>query len=213
MNKINLISKYVKNKLAKDKTGHSMDHVERVVKMAKKILLSEPKANPQITIAAAYLHDVIDEKLVDNVTVESLRLKLYLTDCQFDENEVDAIFNIIDNMSFSKNIEFKHHLSLEGQIVQDADRLDAIGAIGIARAFYYGGHFGETIYSENQSPRTLLNKQQYRERSTVINHFYEKLLKIPSQMNTKAAIEIAAHRKTYMQNFLNEFKSEYDMQK
>ncbi|KRM69706.1 HD domain protein [Apilactobacillus ozensis DSM 23829 = JCM 17196] len=209
MNKVNLVAKYVNDKLANDKTGHNIDHIQRVVKMAKLILQSEPAANAQLTIVSAYLHDVIDDKLVDSVEIESLKLRLYLIKCDFSNGEIDDIFNIINNMSFSKNLKFKRTLSLEGQIVQDADRLDAIGAIGIARAFYYGGHFGDVIYDENERPRTLENAKQYRKHTTIINHFYEKLLKISHQMNTKTAIEIAARRTQYMQDFLKEFKLEY----
>lgn len=112
-------------------------------------------------------------------------------------------------MSFSDNLGQKYKLSLEGQIVQDADRLDAIGAIGIARTFYYGGAHGHILYDPEIQPREKMTHDEYRDNKTVINHFYEKLFKLKDDMNTPLAQKIAVERTEYMKSFVNEFKKEW----
>lgn len=203
------IVKYRKNILEKDKTGHSNDHINRVVKLTQKILETEPNANAEITLIAANVHDIIDDKLVDDVAVARQDLHEFLSKQGLKDDEVEQIFFIIDNMSFSKNLEKKIELPIEGRIVQDADRLDAIGAVGIARAFYYGGSKGNEIYNPNEKPRTELNHDEYRKPSTVINHFYEKLLLLKDEMNTTEGRRLAQSRHAFMEEFLKKFKSEY----
>ena len=127
--------------------------------------------------------------------------------------QIQAIMDIISNMSFADTLgDARPTLSREGQIVQDADWLDGLGSIGITRAVYYGGSHGERIYDPLIKPREHMNREEYRtERDeTVINHFYEKLLKIKDMLNTETARKIAAHRQQIMEDFLNEFFLEWD---
>ncbi|GKQ43203.1 metal-dependent phosphohydrolase [Companilactobacillus sp. RD055328] len=203
------IIKYRNEILNSDQTGHSIDHINRVVKLAEKILTTEPNANMEVTLIAANVHDVIDEKIVDDVQQARKNLREFLQTQRIKDVEIEQVFFIIDNMSYSKNLEQKIDLPIEGQIVQDADRLDAIGAIGIGRAFYYGGSKGGEMYNPNDKPRTELNHDEYRKSSSVINHFYEKLLLLKDQMNTTEGRRLAQIRHKFMEEFITEFKSEY----
>ncbi|WP_125566972.1 HD domain-containing protein [Companilactobacillus insicii] len=198
-------------KMITDRTGHNFDHIERVVKMATR-LSKEEKTDELITLGAAYLHDVADDKLVNDPNKLESEIKQFLKSIELEDNQIDEIIYITHNLSFSKSLsQNPPKLSLAGQVVQDADRLDAIGAIGITRAIYYGGANAETIYDPAIKPREQMNKSEYRnlDNETIINHFYEKLLKLTSMMNTPTAKEIALHRQQFMYEFLNEFKSEW----
>ena len=171
--------------------------------------LSEEDKN--IIISAALVHDLIDYKLVENIEKEKSKLIEVLEESDYRENQIDEIIYIIENMSFSANIDGKKELSLLGQIVQDADRLDAIGAIGIARTFYYGGSKGNHMYDDlNKDQVRDLNKEEYLKGSTVIDHFYEKLLKIKDLMNTKEGLKIAEERHSFMQEYLDNFYNEVE---
>ncbi|UQS84564.1 HD domain-containing protein [Apilactobacillus apisilvae] len=203
------IANFVKNELKDDHTGHDLAHINRVVALTKTLISENPKANSKIAITAAYLHDVIDDKLVTDPNAKTNQVIDKLAELNFSKIEIHKIINIITHMSYSKNLSNHYELDINGQIVQDADRLDAIGAIGIARAFYFGGHFGDVMYDESQQPRINMNKVEYRKHTTVINHFYEKLFKLPDLMNTKTARKLAVQRKLYMENFVNEFKKEW----
>ncbi|MGR3741226.1 HD domain-containing protein [Companilactobacillus sp. DQM5] len=207
MNKriINYRNEILKN----DETGHSIDHIDRVVELSKKILETEPTADIEITLIAANIHDTIDEKIVNDVNKSKEELVLFLKKQGINEDNIEKILFIINNMSYSKNLDNKIQLPIEGQIVQDADRLDAMGAIGIARAFYYGGSKGNKIYDSKIKPREELTHETYRNEGTVINHFYEKLLLLKDQMNTTEGKRIAQSRHNYMEKFLKEFKDEY----
>lgn len=207
------IDKYTSQKLAGDATGHGIDHINRVVTNAKMLLAEEPSADYLITLSAAYLHDVIDDKLISNVSSAQRDVESFLSSIGFAPNQVQIVMFIINNMSFSKTLmDDQQALPLEGQIVQDADRLDAIGAIGITRAIYYGGHHSEKIYDPKIKPRTSMTKAEYRnlDNETIINHFYEKLLKLPDQMNTPAAKRIARGRQKTMTTFLEDFRAEWN---
>ncbi|KRK43971.1 HD superfamily hydrolase [Companilactobacillus crustorum] len=210
---LSAIKDYSYQKMRTDATGHNFDHIERVVKTAKKILTTE-SADPLITLAAAYLHDVADDKLVADPAALELEIKDFLKEIDFTTEQISEVIFITHNLSFSKSLSNNPpELPLAGQIVQDADRLDAIGAIGITRAIYYGGAHSETIYDTNIKPRQNMNKSEYRnlKNETIINHFYEKLLKLAAMMNTPTAKKIAAGRQQYMINFLDEFKNEWDI--
>ncbi|ALB29026.1 HD domain-containing protein [Companilactobacillus heilongjiangensis] len=209
------IKKFSFDKMSGDATGHNFDHIQRVIKTAKRILQTED-ADPLITLAAAYLHDVADDKLVDDPAALEHEIKEFLLSIDFSEEQVDEVLYIIHNLSFSKSLSKNPpKLSLAGQIVQDSDRLDAIGAIGIIRAIYYGGAHAETIYDPTIEPRQSMNKAEYRNlnNETIINHFYEKLLKLTAMMNTPTAKKIAEKRHQYMLDFLDEFKAEWDAEK
>lgn len=209
---LDAVKHYTILKLGQDSTGHGMDHVERVVKMTKR-LAQEEQVNELIATAAAYLHDTIDEKLVANVKESQAELKEFLRKIDFTHEQIQQIMAIITQMSFANTLNGQRPvLSHEGQVVQDADWLDAIGTIGIVRAIYFGGQHGEIIYDPQISPRHNMSRDEYRDLSheTIINHFYEKLLKIKQMLNTTAAQQIAEHRQQVMIEFLNEFKEEWD---
>ncbi|MDN4847508.1 HD domain-containing protein [Ligilactobacillus salivarius] len=211
-NKLSQIKTYTKSKLGTDKTGHGYDHIKRVVTMAEKILESEP-ADKLITLTAAYLHDTIDDKLVSNPKSALAELQEFLASLEFTSAQIEEISFIITHMSFAHSLQDDDfQLSLSGQIVQDADWLDAIGAIGITRAIYYGGHHGEKIYNPALAPRTNMTREEYRnlDDETIINHFYEKLLKLKDMLNTPTAKKIAEHRQQVMLDFLDEFKNEWN---
>lgn len=200
---------YVQQKLAHDYSGHDMAHIQRVVHLAKKIQQTEPTANEFIVIMTAYLHDVIDDKVIDNVQLARQELIEFMTQQQVSQSDQQAILSIIDNMSFSKNLSEKQPLSLEGLIVQDADRLDAIGAIGIGRTFFYGGNKKNIMHDPSIAPRTQMDQEDYRKPSTVINHFYEKLFLLKDQMNTQEGTKLAQQRHQFLVEFVQRFEQEW----
>lgn len=203
------VKAFVKQKLSHDFSGHDMAHIERVVKLANKILNHQPQANAFIVLMSAYLHDVIDEKVIADVNNAINELQDYLRSLNLTTEEILAIFDIIENMSYRKNLSQKTTLSLEGQIVQDADRLDAIGAIGIGRTFYYGGNKHNIMHDPNILPRTKLNEDNYKQPNTVINHFYEKLFLLKDMMNTQTAKQIAEQRHEILVKFVKQFEQEW----
>lgn len=206
---LNNVKMYVKQKLSHDFSGHDMAHIERVVKLAQKILSHQPQANAFIVLMSAYLHDVIDEKVTEDVDSAIIELKEYLRSLKLTSAEISAIFDIIENMSYRKNLSQKATLSLEGQIVQDADRLDAIGAIGIGRTFYYGGNKHNIMHDPNVPPRIKLDENNYKQTNTVINHFYEKLFLLKDMMNTDTAKQMAEQRHEILVKFVNQFEQEW----
>ncbi|WP_225432283.1 HD domain-containing protein [Limosilactobacillus reuteri] len=206
------IKEYTIQKLGQDKTGHGMDHINRVVKMSKRLAIGE-KVDPFLPIVAAYLHDTIDEKLVDNVEAAKQELVDYLKQNDFSDEQVKIIMDVINNISFAHTLDKEEvKLSIIGQIVRDADWLDAIGAIGITRAIYYGGGHHEKIYDPAIKPRHNMSREEYRNlaNETIINHFDEKLLHLKDMMNTETAKKIANHRQQVMLDFLDEFHAEWD---
>lgn len=207
------VKQFSQSKMGDDETGHGFDHIQRVVGLADRLVRRYPEADRLLTVTAAYLHDVIDEKLVADTDLASGEVRYFLTQQGFTTDQVDTIFLIMDNMSYHKTLDgTAKPLPLEGKIVQDADRLDAIGAIGISRAIYFGGHFGEKIYDPAVQPRTKMTHAEYRNlnNETIINHFYEKLLTLKDLMNTSAAKELAEHRQQVMLDFLAEYKAEWN---
>lgn len=208
---IALTEQFVKNFLSGDCSGHDWWHIERVRKMTKKIAVEEG-ADLFICEMAALLHDVADEKL--NVTEEIgiNRVKEWLNYVSLDEDCIERILDIIENMSF-KGGGVPPMKTLEGKIVQDADRLDAIGAIGIARTFAYSGAKGQLIYDPSIPVRKNMTKEEYRKnKTTAINHFYEKLLKLEGLMNTQSGKRLAKKRQTIMEEFLENFFEEWNGQ-
>lgn len=200
---------YVASKLIYDTSGHDLAHIRRVVNLAGQILVKESDVNVFIVIMAAYLHDIIDDKIVADVTQAKASLMLFLAVLNLSDIEKDHIFEVIDNMSYRKNLSHQMTLSKEGQIVQDADRLDALGAIGIGRAFYYGGHKKEMMYDATILPREHLTNENYRYSGTVINHFYEKLLRLTELMNTAEGKRIASKRHQIVLQFVQQFEQEW----
>ena len=211
-NKIEAIRNYAKEKLGDDRSGHDFYHVERVAKIAAKLGEQEGVSDTLIIETASYLHDVIDDKIVADVDTEKESLKKFLKELAFSADNIQEVFEIIENISFSQEIEKgKADLTIAGQIVQDADRIDALGAIGILRTAYYGGHTQSPLYDPNIQPQEFKSKQDYRKKSTVINHFYEKLFKLPATMNTQAGKMEAQRRKAFMENFLETFYAEWNL--
>lgn len=206
---IKQIENFVQTKLQQEHSGHGFDHIQRVVRNAQLISRQIPKADLQLVEMAALLHDVIDEKVVADVSQAQQAVRDFLTTILVPVETQTAIFAIINQMSFVKNIEHVQVLSLEGQIVQDADRLDAIGAIGIGRTFMYGGAHAGVAYDPAIEPRAELTAENYREPTTVINHFYEKLFKLAETMNTTVARKIAVQRTTFMRAFVAEYLAEW----
>ena len=161
---------------------------------------------------AAYLHDTIDEKICADSEKVVKEIDELLPQVGFNDLEVWDILYTIQHMSFSANIEHHYHLPLSGQYVQDADRLESLGAIGIARAFTYGGKHGNKIHDPEIKPEKLVSHDQYRNHEeTTINHFYEKLFSLADLMNTPAAKKEAERRTAYMRNFVREFMQEWNV--
>ncbi|CAD2073016.1 putative hydrolase [Jeotgalicoccus aerolatus] len=206
---INNIEFWVKSELMNEKSGHDWYHIERVTNLAKTLLKSE-EANAFIVVAAALLHDIADDKVTDNEDAALDRIKQLLKDNAVDEASIEMIIDIITTISF-KGGTGKQLTYPEAKIVQDADRLDAIGAIGIARTFQYGGSKGQAMYDPDIPVRDSMSFEEYRHgQSTSFNHFYEKLLRLKDQMNTPAAVKIAEERQVFMETFLDTFLKEWN---
>lgn len=200
---------FAREELGKDSSGHDWWHLYRVAKTAVAIAQAEG-ADPFVCELAAWLHDIADEKLNDNYQEGLAKVRRWLVAHQADEFVTEHVMEIISTMSF-KGGKQPPMRTLEGKVVQDADRLDALGAIGIARAFAYSGAKQQLIHDPELPPRTEMTAEEYRcGRSTAINHFYEKLLTLKDLMNTDHGKKIAADRHTFMEQFLSRFYSEWD---
>ena len=201
---------FVKEKLQGAEAGHDWFHIERVWKLSKKIAGTEA-ANQEVVELAALLHDIADPKFHDGD--ESLALtvsKDFLQSQNVSDEVTSQVLFIIQNISFKNRGEVPDILPIELQIVQDADRLDAIGAIGIARTFNVGGFKNNRMYDPEIPPRIGMSKEEYKKSNgTTINHFYEKLLLLKDLMHTEKAKEIATKRHLLMLNFLDEFYKEW----
>jgi HD domain protein len=203
------MKQYAKRVLDSDTSGHDWSHIERVVNTTKTIA-QEEGADLFICEAAALLHDVIDDKIVKDTAVALKELKEFLTSIELTSEQIDAIESIITRMSF-KNHKEQQELSIEGKVVQDADRLDAIGAIGIARVMCYSGSTGRPIHRPELKPREELTPEEYRNgESTAIMHFYEKLLKLKELMNTDYGRKLAKGRHAFLEMYLEQFYEEWE---
>lgn len=206
------LTEFMERQLGQDKSGHGDDHVKRVVNLAEHILTTEPTANSFITLAAATLHDNYDDKLFADSSSAKAKTAEFMTAIAINPAKQAAIIQIIDNMSWSKQrFGQAEPLDINGQIVQDADRLEAIGAISIARVIQYGVKKGHPLYDPMMAPRDLEDKAAYRsdKGETVINHFYEKLFLLKDYMNTAEGKRIALQRDALMHNFVDAFKAEW----
>ncbi|MFD1991383.1 HD domain-containing protein [Paenibacillus nicotianae] len=202
-------AEFVKSVLSTDTSGHDWWHIYRVVQMTERITAIEG-ANRFVTVMAALLHDVADEKLNPSKEIGMRKVTDWLDTQPIDVSDIEHIVEIIATMSYNggNNPPVR---TLEGQIVQDADRLDAIGAISIARVFVYSGHTGRPIHDPEIPVRTSMTPEQYRnEKSTAINHFHEKLLKLKDMINTPSARVIAEERHQYMQEYVDRFYKEWN---
>ncbi|MBM6619342.1 HD domain-containing protein [Bacillus suaedaesalsae] len=202
---------FVKNELQNEATGHDWWHIVRVHNMARAIAETE-QANGFIVEMAALLHDIADEKLNPTEEIGLQRVRDWLDQYEILESDRHHILTIIKNMSF-KGGNKEPLTSIEGMIVQDADRLDAIGAIGIARTFAYGGAKGDVMHDPDLAVREKMSKEEYRTgKSTPINHFYEKLLKLKDLMNTDTGKQLAEERHQFMVQYLQQFMKEWNGQ-
>lgn len=199
---------YVKEKFENEFSGHDYFHTLRVFNMATRISESEG-ANLEIVQLAALLHDVDDRKISPETHENQANAREFLIANGVNDEAIEIICKIIREISFGTND--SSPTTLEGQCVQDADRLDAIGAIGIARAFAYGGNHNRHMYHPDIKPSLNMTKEEYRRsESTTINHFYEKLFKLTALMNTQTAIQIAEEREAYMRDFISKFLDEWN---
>ncbi|WP_374449273.1 HD domain-containing protein [Cloacibacterium normanense] len=212
-NHITLTINFVKEKLEGAEAGHDWFHIERVWKLSKKIAEKEG-GNLEVIELSALLHDIADPKFHNGD--ETLALKIsqnFLEELQVDAELIEQVLFVIKNISFKNRAEAPENPPLELQIVQDADRLDAIGAIGIARTFNFGGFKNNLMYHPEIKPNLGMNKEEYKKSNgTTINHFYEKLLLLKDLMNTETAKRIASERHDFMLQFLDEFYKEWNVE-
>lgn len=202
-----ILQQKIKELFVNDYSGHDYWHSLRVLNNAEKIAKTE-QCDAYIVMIAALLHDADDRKVFETTDYENARR--IMSDCHLTENTMDTVIDIIKEVSF-KGTETISPKSIEGKIVQDADRLDAMGAIGIARAFAYGGNHNRAIHIPDCQPNINMNETEYRNNDgTTINHFYEKLLLMKDMMNTDCAKSIAWKRDRYMREFLKEFYDEWN---
>ena len=202
---------FVKEKLQNAEGGHDWFHVERVYNNA--LLIAEDETcDLQVVKLAALLHDVADSKFHNgDETLGAKMAREFLVAQNVADETINHVIAIIENISF-KGGNFENEFnSKELEIVQDADRLDAIGAIGIARTFNYGGFKNRTLYDPNIQPNLNMSKEEYKNSdSPTINHFYEKLLLLKDKMNTETGKQIAAERHRFMEVFLAQFYAEWE---
>lgn len=206
---INNTLAYIKEVFASAEGGHDYWHTYRVWINAKKIA-SKEDCNLLVVELAALLHDIADSKFHNgDEAVGPATARKFLNTQGLDAQLIDHIVSIIENVSFKGGKSARSHNSIELDIVQDADRLEAIGAIGIARTFNYGGHIGTEIFNPDIVPNLNMTKDEYKSsKAPTINHFYEKLLLLKDLMNTKSGKLIAEHRHKVMINYLKEFYDE-----
>ena len=202
---------FVKKTLQNAEAGHDWWHVQRVWNNAKLIGQTET-ADMLVVELAALLHDIADSKFHNgNEELGPQIAGEFLRSLQIEESTVIHVQQIIRNLSFKTSFEAVVFHSIELNIVQDGDRLDAIGAIGIARAFTYGGFKNREIYNPGISPALHISKEEYKNSTTpTINHFYEKLLLLKDKMNTETAKNLAEQRHIFMLNYLDQFKNEWN---
>jgi uncharacterized protein len=205
---------FVKEKLENAEGGHDWFHIERVYKNS---LLIAKKEDCDIMVVklGALLHDIADSKFHDgDESVGPKTARTFLESEKVDERTIQHVINIIENISFKGGNFKKSFHSKELEIVQDADRLDAIGAIGIARTFNYGGFKNRALYNPSIAPNLNMSKDEYKNsNSPTLNHFYEKLLLLKDKMNTATGKKIALERHKYMENFLSQFYAEWEGEK
>lgn len=210
-NIVNKAMSFVKEKLENAEGGHDWFHIERVYRNAIAIANNED-CNLIIIKLAALLHDIADSKFHNgDETIGPKIAREFLESENVDENTIQHIINIIENISFKGGNAKKKFSSIELDIVQDADRLDAIGAIGIARTFNYGGFKNRVLYNPEIAPNLTMSKEEYKNsEAPTLNHFYEKLLLLKDKMNTQTGKQIAEERHLFMEKFLSQFYAEWE---
>ncbi len=204
---------FVKQQLENAEGGHDWFHIERVYKNAL-LIAEEEECDVTVVKLGALLHDIADSKFHGgDETVGPKTARTFLESQNVKEDIILHVIAIIENISFKGGNFEKKFNSKELEIVQDADRLDAIGAIGIARTFNYGGFKNRPLYNPNIQPNLNMNKEEYKNsESPTLNHFYEKLLLLKDKMNTETGKKIAQKRHDFMVTFLSQFYAEWDGQ-
>ncbi|MBN2457635.1 HD domain-containing protein [Candidatus Woesearchaeota archaeon] len=202
---------FVKEVLSDAEGGHDWWHIYRVWKLSKHIAQTEDVDNFVVELGAL-LHDIADSKFHDgDEEIGPRKAREFLSSLDVEEEVITHIENIISNISFKGGKHTQKFKSPELDVVQDADRLDAMGAIGVARTFNYGGHKGREIYNPEIKPDLNTTKEEYKNSNApTLNHFYEKLLLLKDRMNTNTGKSMAEHRHRYMEQFLDEFYKEWD---
>ena len=202
---------FVKETLAGAEGGHDWWHIYRVWKLSKHIAATE-SVNKFIIELGALLHDIADSKFHDgDEKVGPSKARAFLNSLDVEKTVIEHVENIIANISFGGGNHDQKFRSPELDVVQDADRLDSIGAIGIARTFNYGGYKGHELYNPNIKPNLNMTKKEYKSsKAPTLNHFYEKLLLLKDRMNTQTGLKMAEYRHTFIEQFLNEFHQEWD---
>lgn len=203
---------FVKDKLQNAEGGHDWFHIERVYKNAVKIAQNEDNCNLEIVKLGALLHDIADSKFHNgDETVGPKVAKEFLEQEGASKDTIEHVVAIIENISFKGGNFNQKFTSKELEVIQDADRLDAIGAIGIARTFNYGGFKNRSLYDPNISPKLNMSKEEYKKSDApTINHFYEKLLLLKDKMNTETGKKLAESRHKFMEQFLAQFYTEWE---
>ena len=206
---------FVKTELKNAEGGHDWFHIQRVYKNALLIAKNEP-VDASVVSLAALLHDIADPKFNNgDETIGPRVASQFLLKQNVSSEIIEHVTQIIENMSFKNSFDLNPtFISKEMEVVQDADRLDAIGAIGIARCFNYGGFKNRPMYNPEIEPNLKMTKSEYKaSNAPTINHFYEKLLLLKDQMNTKTGKRIATERHNYMKGFLKQFYAEWNGEK
>ncbi len=200
---------FLKQQLQNAEGGHDYFHTERVLQNSIKIAQGED-CNDLVVQLGALLHDVADSKFHDGDESRGPQIaRDFLTKQKVEKEVVDHVINIIENISFKGGNFNQKFKSIELNIVQDADRLDAVGAVGIARTFNYGGFKNRSLYNPEIAPNLNMSKEEYKNSdSPTINHFYEKLLLLKDKMNTETGKKIAEERHQFMELFLENFFEE-----
>ncbi|MEZ5004147.1 MAG: HD domain-containing protein [Chitinophagales bacterium] len=208
---INQTIEFVKSSLANAEGGHDWFHIERVWKNAKVIAETE-EVNNLVVELGALLHDIADAKFHDgDETIGPKKARQFLSDLCVEEAIIHHVVQIIENISFKGGNEAQKFYSPELAVVQDADRLDALGAIGIARTFNYGGFKNRSLYDPSIPPNLNMSKEEYKNsQAPTINHFYEKLLLLKDRMNTATGKQLAQERHQFMEQFLEQFYKEWN---
>lgn len=208
---INRTVTYVKQSLEGSESGHNWFHIERVRRNTKLITATEP-VNLLVTELAALLHDIAAAKFHDgDENIGPATTRKFLDTLPLDTAIKEHVVNIVAHISFKGDNHAKLFHSPELSVVQDADRLDAIGAIGIARAFHYGGFKNREIYDPAIQPNLQMTKEEYKNsQAPTINHFYEKLLLLKDRMNTATGKQLAQQRHKFMENYLQQFYTEWN---
>ncbi|KAK8846205.1 hypothetical protein M9Y10_020211 [Tritrichomonas musculus] len=205
------IELFVRKKLGEDTSGHDFYHCFRVRTTAEKLAHNEGNVDMTVVICASLLHDVPDVKICKDVEKTKKEIIELLQQSSISSPQIDHVMSIISNLSFKGAGVDTTMPTIEGKIVQDADRLDSIGAIGVARCFAYGGHVGHPIYDPTLKPVLHSSEKEYRKsKGTSISHFYEKLLLLKDRMQTNSGRKVAEIRHQYIESFLNQFLREWN---